>query len=139
MNLRSERRKYIHFFENVQMVVYVFDLLSYDYRLDNDYTAFREDLMLFEEIANSRWFSYSSITVFLANRREFGKKLQDVPLQNTFNDYTGNCGIELVSKKTQALIRQMLYSSSKKQSSPEYLIPIRQFTATPWKLTKLTN
>lgn len=53
----GERRKYIHMFENIREVVFVVDLLSYNYEISAvccPHSLWRETMMLFDEYVNSR-------------------------------------------------------------------------------------
>lgn len=63
---RSERRKWIHCFEDVTAIVFVAAVSEYDEVLFEDATMNRmaEALLLFESICNSRWFSSTLIILF---------------------------------------------------------------------------
>ncbi|ORY62716.1 guanine nucleotide-binding protein subunit alpha [Leucosporidium creatinivorum] len=64
---RSERKKWIHCFENVQVLVFVAAINEYDQNLWEDESVNRmsEALMLFESIASSRWFEKSTFVLLL--------------------------------------------------------------------------
>ncbi|KAL1925442.1 uncharacterized protein VTP21DRAFT_325 [Calcarisporiella thermophila] len=88
---RSERKKWIHCFENVSAVIFLVALSEYDQRLREDESANRmtESLTLFGSICNSRWFVHTSIILFLNKIDLFREKLQATPLSNSFPDYVG--------------------------------------------------
>ena len=68
---RSERKKWIHCFENVNVLVFVAAICEYDQSLFEDESINRldESTMLFESIAGSRWFERSAF-VLLLNKSE---------------------------------------------------------------------
>lgn len=88
---RNERKKWIHCFENVSCVVFVAAISEYDQVLFEDDTTNRviEALNLFDEITNSRWFTETSIILFLNKRDLFMEKIQKVSLNTCFDDYCG--------------------------------------------------
>jgi len=88
---RNERKKWIHCFENVSCVVFVAAISEYDQVLFEDESTNRvtEALNLFDEICNSRWFTETSIILFLNKRDLFMEKIQKVSLNECFSDYCG--------------------------------------------------
>lgn len=91
---RSERKKWIHCFENVTALVFLVALSEYDQTLYEDSTVNRmqESLTLFDSICNSRWFVKTSIILFLNKIDLFAEKLQHSPLAHYFPDYRGAGG-----------------------------------------------
>jgi len=89
---RNERKKWIHCFEDVTAVMFVVALSEYDQVLYEDDNTNRmvEALNLFEEICNSRWFSRTSIMLFLNKKDLFAHKLKTVPLSCCFQSYKGD-------------------------------------------------
>jgi len=88
---RNERKKWIHCFENVSCVVFVAAISEYDQVLFEDDSTNRviEALNLFDEICNSRWFTETSIILFLNKRDLFMEKITKVSLNECFDDYCG--------------------------------------------------
>ncbi|KAF9074015.1 heterotrimeric G protein alpha subunit B [Rhodocollybia butyracea] len=88
---RSERKKWIHCFENVTALVFLVSLSEYDQMLYEDETVNRmqEALTLFDTICNSRWFVKTSMILFLNKIDLFAEKLPRSPLATYFPDYTG--------------------------------------------------
>ncbi|KAF8625315.1 hypothetical protein AX15_005445 [Amanita polypyramis BW_CC] len=88
---RSERKKWIHCFENVTALVFLVSLSEYDQMLyeDESVNRMQEALTLFDSICNSRWFVKTSIILFLNKIDLFAEKLPVSPLGDYFPDYTG--------------------------------------------------
>jgi guanine nucleotide-binding protein G(i) subunit alpha len=88
---RSERKKWIHCFENVTALVFLVSLSEYDQMLyeDESVNRMQEALTLFDSICNSRWFVKTSMILFLNKIDLFAEKLPRSPLGDYFPDYTG--------------------------------------------------
>ncbi|CAM0139605.1 guanine nucleotide-binding protein subunit alpha [Umbelopsis sp. WA50703] len=88
---RSERKKWIHCFENVTAIIFLVAISEYDQVLIEDETVNRmqEALTLFDSICNSRWFVKTSIILFLNKIDRFAEKLPTSPLSDYFSDYRG--------------------------------------------------
>ncbi|KAG6875613.1 Guanine nucleotide-binding protein subunit alpha [Termitomyces sp. T32_za158] len=88
---RSERKKWIHCFENVTALVFLVSLSEYDQMLyeDESINRMQEALTLFDSICNSRWFVKTSIILFLNKIDLFAEKLPRSPLSEYFPDFTG--------------------------------------------------
>jgi len=88
---RSERKKWIHCFENVTALVFLVALSEYDQMLyeDESVNRMQEALTLFDSICNSRWFVKTSIILFLNKIDLFAEKLSYSRLGDYFPDFTG--------------------------------------------------
>lgn len=88
---RSERKKWIHCFENVTAIVFLVAISEYDQLLFEDETVNRmqEALTLFDSICNSRWFVKTSIILFLNKIDRFKEKLPISPMRKYFPDFEG--------------------------------------------------
>lgn len=89
---RSERKKWIHCFENVNCLLFLVAISGYDQCLveDKDGNQMNEALMLWESIANSHWFTKSALILFLNKMDLFKEKLPKSPItQHGFTDYHG--------------------------------------------------
>jgi len=88
---RNERKKWIHCFENVTAVIFVAAISEYDQYLyeDENTNRMHEALNLFDSICNSRWFSKTSLILFLNKCDLFQEKIKKVPITTAFADYTG--------------------------------------------------
>mmetsp|Transcript_55539 Transcript_55539/g.76994 ORF Transcript_55539/g.76994 Transcript_55539/m.76994 type:complete len:351 (+) Transcript_55539:37-1089(+) len=93
---RSERKKWIHCFQDVTAVIFCVALSEYDMKLYEDETVNRseESLKLFDEICNSKWFGTTSIILFLNKSDLFREKIQKVDLKVCFPEYDGGCNYE---------------------------------------------
>lgn len=89
---RSERKKWIHCFENVTTILFLVALSEYDQLLFEDETVNRmqEAFSLFDSICNSQWFIKTSIILFLNMIDLFQEKLPISPIRDYFSDYEGN-------------------------------------------------
>ena len=93
---RSERKKWIHCFENVTALVFLVSLSEYDQMLyeDESVNRMQEALTLFDSICNSRWFVKTSIILFLNKIDLFAEKLPRSPLEDYFPDYQGGANYD---------------------------------------------
>lgn len=91
---RNERKKWIHCFDDVNAVIFVVALSEYDQMLFEDNTVNRmvEAIALFEEISNSRWFTHTSMILYLNKKDLFEGKIKKSSIKDAhedFADYTG--------------------------------------------------
>merc|ERR1712241_319921 len=89
---RSERKKWIHCFDNVTAVLFVVSIAEYDQVLEEDGITNRmmESMELFENIVNNTYFKKKSFIVFFNKKDLFEKKIQEKGIKDTFPDYTGD-------------------------------------------------
>ncbi|KAM0746954.1 guanine nucleotide binding protein, alpha subunit [Meredithblackwellia eburnea MCA 4105] len=87
---RSERKKWIHCFEGVNVLLYVVAISEVGQTLWEDRTASRLDeaLMLLESVSSSRWFMRSSFILFLNKVDLFRERLANVSLATFYPEYT---------------------------------------------------
>ena len=118
---RSERKKWIHCFENVTAIVFLVAISEYDQVLVEDETVNRIDeaLVLFESICNSRWFTNTSIILFLNKIDLFKNKLSRTPLHHFMDDYYGDSSYESAS---DYMLRKFisLHKTPNKQIYPHF-------------------
>ncbi|KAH7668240.1 CBN-GPA-3 protein, partial [Aphelenchoides avenae] len=88
---RSERKKWIHCFEDVHAIIFITAVSEYDEVLFEDNTTNRmiESMRLFESICNSRWFINTSIILFLNKKDLFAEKIKHFSIKKAFPEYTG--------------------------------------------------
>ncbi|KAI9228044.1 MAG: putative Gpa2-guanine nucleotide-binding protein alpha-2 subunit [Piptocephalis tieghemiana] len=91
---RSERKKWIHCFEDVTALLFLVAISGYDQVLveDHDTNQMHEALMLFDSICNSQWFLNTSVILFLNKLDLFKIKVASSPVQRYFPDYKGAPG-----------------------------------------------
>ncbi|KAK6024249.1 g-protein alpha subunit [Ostertagia ostertagi] len=88
---RSERKKWIHCFENVNAIIFIAAVSEYDEVLFEDETTNRmlESQRLFESICNSRWFINTSIILFMNKKDLFMEKIQRVSIKTATTNIRG--------------------------------------------------
>ncbi|VDN97455.1 unnamed protein product, partial [Rodentolepis nana] len=86
---RSERKKWIHCFEDVTAIIFCVAMSEYDQVLHEDETTNRmqESLKLFDSICNNKWFTDTSIILFLNKKDLFAEKIKRSPLTVCFPEY----------------------------------------------------
>jgi len=94
---RSERKKWMHYFEDVTAVVFVAAISEYDQRCYEDLETNRidESLNLFRDTLNSKWLHKCHTILFLNKKDIFAEKIKRVPLKEHFPEYTGDDNYEL--------------------------------------------
>lgn len=97
---RSERKKWIHCFENVTVIIFCVALSEYDQVLleEKSQNRMAESLVLFDSVINSRWFTRTSVVLFLNKIDVFTEKLPHSPLENYFPDYEGGNDVQKAAK-----------------------------------------
>ncbi|XP_033720906.1 guanine nucleotide-binding protein G(i) subunit alpha-2 [Tursiops truncatus] len=88
---RSERKKWIHCFEGVTAIIFCVALSAYDLVLaeDEEMNRMHESMKLFDSICNNKWFTDTSIILFLNKKDLFEEKITHSPLTICFPEYTG--------------------------------------------------
>jgi len=85
---KSERKKWIHCFDNVKAVIFVASLACYDELMfeDNTTNAMIDSLNLFEKVLNLQWFDDTSMILFLNKDDLFQNKIINIdkPLSMAF-------------------------------------------------------
>lgn len=89
---RSERKKWMHVFQDVTAVIFCVALSEYDLKLeeDNETNRMMESINLFGQICNSKWFAATSMILFLNKRDIFEEKISSTPLTVAFPEYDGS-------------------------------------------------
>lgn len=106
---RSERRKWIHCFENVTAVLFLVGVSEYDQMLleDASMNRFNEALSLFSTMIHSKWFLKTSMIIFLNKIDILKEKLKVRPLQDFFPEYTGGSNIDTAIAFMDQLFRDI--------------------------------
>nr|XP_056723455.1 guanine nucleotide-binding protein subunit alpha-15-like [Euleptes europaea] len=88
---KSERRKWIHCFENVMALIYLASLSEYDQCLEENAreNRMRESLDLFRTILELPWFQGTSIILFLNKVDILEEKITSSDLANYFPSFPG--------------------------------------------------
>lgn len=112
---RSERKKWIHCFENVTAIIFMVAISEYDQKLveDDSVNRMQEALTLFDSICNSRWFTKTSIILFMNKIDRFREKIEEVPIEKYFPDYTDGPNYESACKYFSERFMQLNQSETK--------------------------
>jgi len=88
---RSERRKWIHCFENVTSIIFIVALSEFDQRLfeSKNENRLEESKALFKTIVTCEWFQNSSVILFLNKNDLFEEKIICSHLIDYFPEYDG--------------------------------------------------
>ena len=89
---RSERKKWIHCFDNVTAILFVVSIAEYDQVLEEDKNVNRmkESMELFENIVNNQYFKRKSFICFFNKKDLFETKIRDKSIQPYFPNYAGD-------------------------------------------------
>ncbi|XP_023239523.1 guanine nucleotide-binding protein G(q) subunit alpha-like [Centruroides sculpturatus] len=88
---RSERRKWIHCFENVTSIIFLVALSEYDqilFESDNE-NRMEESKALFKTIITYPWFQNSSVILFLNKKNLLKEKIMHSHLVDYFPEFDG--------------------------------------------------
>jgi len=102
---KNERRKWVHFFDNTDAIIFVAALSEYNQLLWEDHRSNRmkEAIGLFRGIVNLPVFKKSDVILFLNKSDLFKSKVGKYRIKDYFRDYSGNeteeDGIEFFKKK----------------------------------------
>jgi len=117
---RSERKKWIHCFQDVTAVIFCVALSEYDLKLYEDESVNRmhESIKLFDEICNSKWFQNVSIILFLNKMDIFKEKIKKVDLNVCFQEYKGGLDFDKASAFITEKFKSLNKSAEQKQVYP---------------------
>lgn len=115
---RTERRKWIHQFQDVTALLFCVSLAEYDQVIAEDGKTNRmdESLVLFSEIVNLPWFHDTPVILFLNKKDIFAEKLPSSPLNKAFPQYTAGDDV----KQAMTFIQHMFVARSKNQKKEIY-------------------
>lgn len=112
---RSERRKWIHCFDDVRAIIFLEGLAGYNQVLfeDNTMNRMHESLNLFTEIVKNPIFKSTPIFVFLNKKDLFEEMIPKHPLKKCFPEYTGADGdvqaaIKFIENKYRAIMQECI-------------------------------
>ncbi|GAM23865.1 hypothetical protein SAMD00019534_070400 [Acytostelium subglobosum LB1] len=93
---KNERKKWIHYFEDVKTIIYCVALGDYNMNLIEDGATNRmhDSVKLWTEIVNNKYFVNTSFILFLNKNDIFREKITKEPLSNYFPEYTGGLNYE---------------------------------------------
>ncbi|KAB5592993.1 Guanine nucleotide-binding protein alpha-2 subunit [Ceratobasidium theobromae] len=88
---RSERRKWIHCFQDVTTILFLVSLNGYDQCLFEDSNAnqMQDAMEIWDSICDSEYFKSTNIILFLNKNDLFTEKVKKSPIRRYFPDYEG--------------------------------------------------
>jgi len=91
---KSERRKWIHCFQDVTSILFLVSLSGYDQCLveDKDANQMQDAMTIWDSICHSQWFKSTSIILFLNKDDLFKAKIRHSDIKTFFPDYDGEPG-----------------------------------------------
>ncbi|TBU48722.1 heterotrimeric G protein alpha subunit 4 [Dichomitus squalens] len=126
---KSERRKWIHCFQDVTSILFLVSLSGYDQCLveDKDANQMQDAMTIWDSICHSQWFKQTSIILFLNKNDLFEKKVQHSDIKNFFPDYDGEAGD---AKAGREYFKKRFARLAQKANAKEREIYIHVTTAT---------
>lgn len=91
---KSERRKWIHCFQDVTSILFLVSLSGYDQCLveDKDANQMQDAMTIWDSICHSQWFKQTSIILFLNKNDLFERKIPTSDIKTFFPDFEGEPG-----------------------------------------------
>ncbi|KAJ7462946.1 heterotrimeric G-protein alpha subunit, GPA2-like protein [Mycena latifolia] len=91
---RSERRKWIHCFQDVTSILFCASLSGYDQCLveDRDANQMQDAMTFWDSICHSQWFKQTSIILLLTKNDVFEEKVKTSDIRAFFPDFDGDSG-----------------------------------------------
>ena len=110
---RSERRKWIHCFDDVRAIIFLEGLAGYNQVLfeDNSVNRMQESLNLFAEVVKNPLFEKTPFFVFLNKKDLFEEMIPKTPLTVCFPEFTGEAGkvqpaLEYIEKRYKEIMQE---------------------------------
>ncbi|KAF8206795.1 guanine nucleotide binding protein, alpha subunit [Mycena galopus ATCC 62051] len=97
---KSERRKWIHCFQDVTSILFLVSLSGYDQCLveDRDANQMQDAMTIWDSICHSQWFKQTSIILFLNKNDLFEAKIKSSDIKSFFPDFDGEPGSALAGR-----------------------------------------
>jgi len=114
---RSERKKWIHCFDDVKCLVFVVSLAGYNQVMfeDANHNRMHEQLNLFQQIANNPVFSGTPIFLFLNKKDLFEAMIQETDLSKCFPEYHGGKDVTASLNFIQSEFEKRIDDNGKKR------------------------
>ncbi|KAJ3427937.1 guanine nucleotide-binding protein g(o) subunit alpha [Anaeramoeba flamelloides] len=111
---RSERRKWVHHFDDVDLLIFVIALDGYSQKLfeNNNINRMHESLEVFDQITNNDYFKKKDLVILFNKIDIFEQKIAKVPIKNTFPEYKGQDNYE----EGKVFFKQKFLNSIKKSN-----------------------
>ncbi|KAJ6232589.1 guanine nucleotide-binding protein g(o) subunit alpha [Anaeramoeba flamelloides] len=97
---RSERRKWIHQFDDVSVLIFVVASSEYNQSLyeDERINRMKESLKVFKKTVNNEFFKKKDLVILLNKIDLFKEKIKKHPLTKCFSEYSGDQSFEQTSE-----------------------------------------
>ncbi|KAJ7083882.1 heterotrimeric G protein alpha subunit 2 [Mycena epipterygia] len=117
---RTEFNKWIHCFESVTSIMFCTALSEYGQVLleEQSVNCLRESVSLFDSVINSCSFRRISVILFLNKVDVFERKLQEIPLNCYFPEYTGGKNLQ---KATRFILSRFMEANRARLSVYSYV------------------
>ncbi|EGC32910.1 hypothetical protein DICPUDRAFT_92510 [Dictyostelium purpureum] len=92
-NQRCDRKKWIHQFDDVGVILYFLSLDEFDLPPDekiNCNNKLQENILIYEEIVNNHFYLNTPVIILLNKKEEFTQKLKKVQFNTYFPEYRGS-------------------------------------------------
>jgi len=107
--IHSEKKRWLHFFADATVVIFMVALSEYDHSLQSGQTTttgetqMHESLQQFGDVINHVWFKDTPIILLLNKKDVFEEKIKKQDLNVCFSDYKGGknyeSAVEFVKQK----------------------------------------
>ncbi|KAH8101422.1 heterotrimeric G protein alpha subunit 4 [Cristinia sonorae] len=126
---KSERRKWIHCFQDVTSILFLVSLSGFDQCLieDKDANQMQDAMTIWDSICHSQWFKQTSIILFMNKNDLFEAKIHHSDIRNYFPDYDGEVGD---AKAGREYFKKRFARLAQKANQKEREIYIHTTTAT---------
>lgn len=113
---KSERRKWIHCFQDVTCILFLTALSGYDQCLieDREENQMKDSLSIWQSITQSKWFNSTSFILFLNKDDLYVKKVESVAIADYFPDFEGERGNAEAGRR---YFKRLFSESSEKQGT----------------------
>jgi len=117
---RSERKKWLHCFQDVTAIIFCVAISEYDLKLyeDDKVNRMQESLELWKNTVNNEWFSGAkgpspSFILFFNKSDLFKEKIKKIDLKVAFPEYTGGCDFDNAFKFIQKKFLEVAENTKK--------------------------
>ncbi|KAF8214282.1 heterotrimeric G protein alpha subunit 4 [Mycena galopus ATCC 62051] len=133
---KSERRKWIHCFQDVTAILFLVSLSGYDQCLaeDRDANQMQDAMTIWDSVCHSQWFKQTSIILLLNKNDLFELKIKKSHIKTFFPDFDGMPGNAFSGR--QYFKKRFGYLAQKADRMKERKMYIHITTATDTKLLR---
>ncbi|CAH1783763.1 unnamed protein product [Owenia fusiformis] len=108
---RSQRKKWIHFFDGVTAVIFFASLSGFNEALEEEHSInnLRDSLITFQDLSTNSFLEKTDFILFLNKEDLFKEKMQTVQLKDTFSEFKGEntpeAGLSFIKQEFMRLKR----------------------------------